>query len=249
MDSSTATTPTTELTAAVLEVLDRKGQPMTASQVRDSLPRRFREQIADIGRCLEDLAGQGRLHAWPAFRSKAPRYATRAMDEAAHAVLTQLLGQQAFTRPELILAVCREVPGLPQERCGQILDQVLTTGQVRKLPPRLGGTNHLLGTPHPRAYLAPLFDNLGKSLARLFPRLETEGVSRSQVLEEANALWLETVQLAEQEAGIQAPQGQLPEAAAEEPASTSQEAISPHRAEAEHAGRGGENPYSPPTPP
>jgi hypothetical protein len=204
MESTTATTPATELTAAVLEVLQRKDQPMTASQVRDSLPRRFREQGADIGRCLEDLAYQGRLHTWPAFRSKAPRYATRAMDNAARASITQLLSQQAFTRSELILAVSREVPGLPQERAGQLLDEMLSGGQVRKLPPRLGGTNHLLGTPHPRSYLAPLFENLAKSLERLFPRLESEGVSRMQVLEEAKILWLETLRHPEQQAGVQA---------------------------------------------
>jgi hypothetical protein len=198
----TTTTPTTaELTAAVQEVLDRKGQPMTASQVRDNLPRRFREQAGDIGRCLEDLAAQGRLHAWPAFRSKAARYATRPMDEAARQTLTQLLAQEAFTRSELVLAVCREVPGLPKERCDQLVEEVLSTSTVRKLPPRLGGTNHMLGTPHPRSYLAPLFDNLAKSLARLLPRLESEGVSRTELLQEASSLWQQTLRQAEQDAG------------------------------------------------
>jgi hypothetical protein len=243
MESSTTTTPATELPAAVLEVLDRKGQPMTASQVRDNLPRRFREQMGDIGRCLEDLASQGRLHTWPAFRSKAPRYATRPMDEAARGTLKQLLEQQAFTRSELVLAVCREVPGLPQERCGKLLDEVLANGQVRKLPPRLGGTSHLLGTPHPRAYLAPLFDSLGKSLQRLFPRLETEGVSRAQVLQEASSLWQETLRLAEQEAGAKSPEASADETTAPRPGP--QAATSPEVVEGHRAGLGGDHPQPP----
>jgi hypothetical protein len=216
MNTTVAQAPAGELAAAVLETVERKAQPMTASQVRDNLPRRFREQTAEIGRCLEELVGQGRLHAWPAYRSKAARFATRPMDQAARETLTRLLGEGAFTRSELFAAVRREVAGLEDARLGQILDEVLATGQVRKLPPRLGGSAHLLGTPHPRSYLAPLFEALGKSLERLLPRLESEGVLREQVLQEADALWDQTLRRAEAETA--SGQGSAPATPHESPA-------------------------------
>jgi hypothetical protein len=199
MESSVASIPAAELATVVLQTLEQKGQSMTASQVRDSLPRRYRQQTAEIGRSLEDLAAQGRVHAWPAYRSKALRYATRPMDQAARAVLNRLLNEQAFTRSELMAAVRREVPGLEEARCGQLLDEVLSTGQVRKLPPRLGGSSNLLGTPQPRSYLGPLFDLLGNSIARLLPRLESEGISRLRMIEEAKTLWAETLRRVEEE--------------------------------------------------
>jgi hypothetical protein len=135
------------------------------------------------------------------------------MDQAARETLVRLLGEAAFTRAELFAAVRREVAGLEDARLGQLLDEILASGQVRKLPPRLGGSAHLLGTPHPRSYLTPLFEALGKSLERLLPRLETEGIAREQVLEEAKALWAETVRRAETE---NAPAPEFPQQAAPE---------------------------------
>jgi hypothetical protein len=197
--SSTTQVPATELAAAVLETLAQRDEAVTVSQLRDRLPRRYKQPAEELRRTLDELAAQGKLHAWPAYRSNSPRFATRPMEEFARDVLTRLLNESAFTRSELLAVVRRQVPGLPEERCVVVLDEVLDRGQVRKLPPRLGANSHLLGTPHPRAYLAPLFQALGKSLSRLMPRLESEGISRAQVLEEARALWQKTVEQAETE--------------------------------------------------
>jgi hypothetical protein len=199
MESSVAAIPAEELAGVVLQSLEQRGQAMTASQVRESLPRRYRQSVAEITSCLEDLAGKGKIYSWPPHRSKAPRYATQTMDEFARATMKRLLAEQAFTRQELLSAVRRAVGALADDRAGQLLDEILSTGQVRKLPPRLGGSANLLGTPHPRSYLAPVFESLGKSLARLLPRLESEGVSRQQVLAEATTLWTLTLREAEEE--------------------------------------------------
>jgi hypothetical protein len=207
------------LAAAVVEVLVQTDQPLTLSQLRDRLRRHRGEGGAagevgaeDLRRGVEELAAQGRIHAWPAYRSKSPRYAARTMDEAARGVLGRLLAELAFTRAELVAALRREVAGLEAPRAGQLVDEVLAAGNVRKLPPRLGSNSHLLGTAHPRSYLAPLFAALGKSLARLLPRLESEGVPPERVLQEARALWQQTLEQVEQE------QGQPGETAARGPA-------------------------------
>jgi hypothetical protein len=194
------------LAAVVVEVLVQADQPLTLSQLRDRL-RRHRPAggaagevgADDLRRSVEELAAQGKAHAWPAYRSKSPRYAARTMDEMARTVLGRLLAEQAFTRTELIAAVRREVAGLEAPRGAQLVDEVLAVGNVRKLPPRLGSNSHLLGTAHPRSYLAPLFAAMGKSLVRLLPRLESEGVPPERLLQEARALWEETLREVEQE--------------------------------------------------
>jgi hypothetical protein len=197
---TTATTPTgVDVPAVVLEVLQREGQQaLTPSQVRSQL-RRHHLDVEEVRRGLETLASQGKIQAWPAYRSKTPRYAVQTMQDAARDVFVRMLGEDAFTRPELVSAVRREIGALEPAQAEQILDQLLSGGKVRKLPPRLGGTANLLGTPTARSYLQPLFANLGRSLGKLFPRLESEGVSPTAVLEEARRLWEEALRQAESE--------------------------------------------------
>jgi hypothetical protein len=201
--STSETTPVSaaELAAAVLDALSRKGPALTVSQVRDHLPRRCRLPNAEIERSLEGLAAEGKVHSWPPYRSKSKRYGVQPMEAYARTTLTRLLSEHAFTQRELIDAVREEVPGVPEEQCEKILEEVLAGGHVRKLPPRVGSNAHLLGTPHPRAYLAPLFETLLKGLDKLYVRLESEGVPRTRVLEEAKELWQEVVREAERDLG------------------------------------------------
>ncbi len=201
--STTETTPVspTELADAVLDVLSRKGPALTVSQVRDNLPRRCRLAVAEIGRCLEGLVTEGKVHSWPPYRSKSPRYGAQAMEAYARTTMQRLLGEDAFTPHELIGEVREEVPGLPEDRCKQILEEVKATGEVRTLPPRLGSTAHLLGTPTPLSYLLPVFDVVLKNLKNLYVRLESEGVPRVRVLEEAKKLWQTVVSEAEKDLG------------------------------------------------
>jgi hypothetical protein len=145
----------------------------------------------------------------------------------------------------LIVAVCRALPGLPAPRCGQTLDQILGEGQVRKLPPRLGGSSHLLGTLQPGAYLAPLFDSLGKSLARLLPRLESEGLARTDVLQEASSLWLETLRQV-QEADATATEAEVARESAQPP--SGQAATTPQGMSTQPVASGGDHSHQPPSP-
>jgi hypothetical protein len=138
------------------------------------------------------------------------------MDEAARAALARLLAEEAFTRAELLAALRRDVPGLEGPRGGELIDELLAGGSVRKLPPRPGSSYHLLGTPHPRSYLGPLFAAMAKSLGRLLVQLESEGVPRDRVLQEARAQWEEALRLAQEEQEEPAETGQ------EQPAATTQ---------------------------
>jgi hypothetical protein len=204
MDTTATTSTGVDAPAVVLEVLMREGQQaLTPSQVRSQL-RRHHLDVDEVRRCLDALASQGKVQVWPAYRSKTPRYAVQTMDAATRETLVRLLGEEAFTRPELLSAVRREIGGLEPPRAEQLLDQLLNEGKVRKLPPRLGGTTHLLGTPNPRSYLEPLFANIGRSLGRLLPRLESEGVTRAAVLDEARRLWEQALRQAESEEGSEA---------------------------------------------
>ncbi len=222
--STTETTPASaetppvaaaDLASAVLEVLSRKGPALTVSQVRDNLPRRFRLPTAEIGRCLEGLASEGKVHSWPPYRSKSARYGVQPMDEAARATLDRLLGEHAFTQAELVTAIREEVTGLPEDRCQQMVEEAVSSGRAHKLPPRVGSTANLLGTPHPRAYLAPLFETLLKGLDKLYVRLEAVDVPRARVLEEAKELWQEVVREAEKD--LESPPAAEPEPAPETP--------------------------------
>jgi hypothetical protein len=212
MEPTATTEPVVDVAGVVVEVLTREGQALTPAQVRSQL-RRHHLEAEEVRRCLERLASEGKVHAWPAYRSKTPRYALQTQEAAARDMLVRLLAEDAYTRPELIATVRREIGGLEQPVAERLLDQLLAEGKVRKLPPRLGGTANLLGTPTARSYLQPLFANLGRSLARLLPRLESEGVSRAVVLEEAQGLWenalreAQSEEAAEAEAGTQATSG------------------------------------------
>jgi hypothetical protein len=210
MSTTTTSLSGPELAGVVVEVLVQGEGPLTLAQLRDRL-RRHRvggEAAAEeLRQCVEGLAAQGKVHAWPAYRSKSPRYAGQSMDDAARAALARLLAEEAFTRAELVAAVRRAVPGLEAPRSGELVDEVLAAGNVRKLPPRLGSASHLLGTPHPRSYLAPLFGALGKSLARLLPRLESEGVPAARVIEEARSLWEQALRQAQEGSPEPAPDG------------------------------------------
>jgi hypothetical protein len=201
--STTETTPVSpaELADAVLDVLTRKGPALTVSQVRDNLPRRCRLPNTEITRCLEGLVAERKVYSWPPYRSQSPRFGAQPMEACARATMQRLLSEDAFTPHELIGEVREEVPGLPEDKCKQILDEVLAGGQVRKLPPRLGSTSNLLGTPTPLSYLLPLFDVMLKNLKNLYVRLESEGVPRARVLEEAKKLWQKVASEAEKDLG------------------------------------------------
>jgi len=85
--------------------------------------------------------------------------------------------------------------GLPEARVLQVLAELMSEGQVRKLPPKYKGRNNLLGTGpvRPRDYLVPVFATLSGAFNILLPRLETEGIIRDQFIEEAVRACQETL--------------------------------------------------------
>jgi hypothetical protein len=192
-DAPTATTTAApaELTDLVLQTLERAPQPLTFFQVQRALPRPYQDRTEEIRQSLHELASQGRIHEFPPYRSKAPRFWTRDVEQHARAVIVEVLTEQAATQRELLLRIRRRLQGVSDGNLRQMLSQMLLDGVLRKLPPRPGGRSNLLSArePEPREYLRPIFRALAGTLGQVYKRLESEGISRERFQQEAEALW------------------------------------------------------------
>jgi hypothetical protein len=234
MSTTTASVSPAELTEQVLQTLERAPQPLTFFQIQRSLPRPFQSHTDELRQCLREQVAQGRLHEFPPYRSKAPRFWTRDPEQHARVVIVEALNEQAVTQRELLLKVQRRLQGLPEGRLRQLLAQMLLDGQVRKLPPRIGGRANLLSArePQPGEYLAPVFATLLGTLREVYKRLESEGVSRERFLQEADALWqaMPWDRLAEEprpRRRVARPPAEIPESSPSEPPAASAEASQP----------------------
>jgi hypothetical protein len=180
----------------VLKALERAPQPLSAYQLQSKLPSPYKRKRDEIRQALSELTAQGKIHELPPYKSSLPRFWTRGLDQLARDEIVQLLGARPRTRTALLQAIKARVKGLSEGRFGQVLEQAIHDGQVRKLPPQVGSRGHLLGVgaPPPDVYLAPLFENrILRGLERVFRKLEAEGVSQERILEAAAVLWQQTL--------------------------------------------------------
>ena len=191
MNPTATTAAPADLTERVLQTLERAPQPLTFFQIQRGLPRPEQGRTDEIRQCLQELTSQGRIHELPPYRSREPRYWTRNLEQLARVVIGEVLNEQAATPRELLLRVRRRLQGMPDDKIRQMLSQMLSEGQLRKLPPRPGGRANLLSArePEPREYLRPVFRALTRALADVYKRLESEGVSRERFQQEAETLW------------------------------------------------------------
>ena len=191
MDPTATTAAPADLTERVLQTLQNAPQPLTFFQIQRGLPRPEQDRTDEIRQSLHELASQRRIHEFPPYRSREPRYWTRDVEQHARIVIVEMLHEQAATPRELLLRVRRRLQGLPDDKLRQIVSQLLSDGQLRKLPPRPGGRANLLSArePEPRDYLRPVFRALIRALGDVYKRLESEGVSRERFQQEAEALW------------------------------------------------------------
>ncbi|HEY7426914.1 MAG TPA: hypothetical protein VH682_21945 [Gemmataceae bacterium] len=180
-----------ELTEPVLQSLERASHPLTFFQLQRRLPRPYQGRTDEIHQCLRELASQGRIHEFAPYRSKAPRFWTRHPEQHARAVIGEVLTEQAVTQRELFLKLRRPLKGTSDARLRELLAQMLLDGQLRKLPPRLGGRDNLLSTRdlQPRDYLEPVFRTFFDTMREVSKRLESEGVDRETFVREAEVLW------------------------------------------------------------
>jgi hypothetical protein len=194
--SGTATSVSpAEMAEVVRKALERADQPLTLAQIERGLPRPLQKKPEELRRCVEELTAQKQAYQCPPYRSKSPRFSLRSPEEQARTSILQVLSHESLTKGKLIRKAKSVGKGLPETRLRQALEQLLNDAEVRKLPPLVGGSHNLLGTGEvqPRDYCLPLFNKVVKSLTKLLPRLETEGVSRETVLGEATRIWQETI--------------------------------------------------------
>jgi hypothetical protein len=191
MNPTATTAAPAGLSEQVRQTLERAPQPLTFFQIQRGLPRPEQDRTDEIRQCLHELTSQGRVHEFPPYRSREPRYWTRDMEQHARVVIVEVLSEQAATPRELLLRVRRRLQGLPDDKLRQMLSQMLSDGQLRKLPPRPGGRANLLSAREvePRDYLRPVFRALTRALGEVHKRLESEGVSRERFQQEAETLW------------------------------------------------------------
>jgi hypothetical protein len=196
MSSTVASVPAAEMADVVLKALERAPQPLSAYQLQGRLPSPYKRKPDEIRQCLSELAAQGKIHELPPYKSSLPRFWTRGLEQLAREEIVQLLAARPRTRTALLQAIKARVKGLSEGRFGQVLEQALRDGQVRKLPPQVGSRGHLLGVdaPHPDVYLGPLFENrILRGLEKVFRKLESEGVSQERILDTAAELWQQTL--------------------------------------------------------
>jgi hypothetical protein len=180
----------------VLKALERAPQPLSAYQLQSHLPSPYKRKRDEIRQCLGELTAQGKIHELPPYKSSLPRFWTRGLEQLARDEIVQMLGARPRTRTALLQAIKARVKGLSESRFAQVLDQAISDGQVRKLPPQVGSRGHLLGVaaPQPDVYLVPLFENrILRGLEKVFRKLESEGVSQERILETAAGLWQQTL--------------------------------------------------------
>jgi hypothetical protein len=222
--SGTATSiSAAELAEVVRKALERAEEPLTLAKIERGLPRPFQKRPEELRRCVEELSAQKRAYQCPPYRSKSPRYSVRSPEEQARTAITKVLAGESLTRTALLRKARAVAKGLAEARLREALEQMINEGQVRKLPPKLGGRSNLLGTGavRPRDYLLPVFKNLAGAFTKLLPRLETEGVSREAVLGEATRIWQETLAGLGGQPGASEPPAAAPRLQAELPEATS----------------------------
>jgi hypothetical protein len=236
MSPTAASVSPAELTDLVLQALEGASHPLTFFQLQRRLPRSYQERTDEIRHCLQELASQGRIHEFAPYRSKAPRFWTRHPEQHARITIVEMLTEQAATQRELFLKLRRRLQGTSDDRLRQLLAEMLVAGQVRKLPPRLGGRDNLLSAREAQArdYLAPVFETFFDTLREVSKRLESEGIDRETFVREAEALWqaMPWDRLAEEPAPRRAARRRAetpeqPESAPSEPASDVANANSP----------------------
>jgi hypothetical protein len=195
MSGTVMSTAPAEMAEVVRKALERAEEPLTLAQLERGLPRPFQKKPEELRRCVEELTAQKRAYQCPPYRSKSPRFSLRSPEEQARTAISKVLEGESLTRTELIRKARSATKGLAEARLRDALEQMINEGQIRKLPPKLGGRSNLLGTGpvRPSDYLRPVFKNVEKAFGRLLPRLETEGATREKVLEDATRIWHETL--------------------------------------------------------
>jgi hypothetical protein len=186
------------LADALVAALRHANEPLAATKLAQIIPLPYKKQKSRFESILQELVAQGRVHAFPPFWSRQPRYWTKDQDHYARALILNLLAEKGPSRPaEVEKPIKSRLKSWPKERLTGLRRLLIREGKIRELPP-LGRTTVRrlsLKPPEPHEYLEKLFAlSLVKPLAKVIGQLHQVGVAPEQLLADANAVWQEALE-------------------------------------------------------
>ena len=175
--TSPEATAETDLVAAVHQVLQASGEPLTLSKIRSLLPGRFRGiELDDLAETLRRQVAANVLYQYVRYRSQQDRFWDRPMPVHISTLLRATLEESPLTWSELR----RKLPAYAQLQAETVLREQLAQGTLYRHPRGgRGGDRFGVRPADPRDYLR-------QELLELFARLEQLGFSRAQLREAAN---------------------------------------------------------------
>src|SRR5260370_33619679 len=87
------------LADALIAALEHASEPLAATKLAQIIPLPYKKQKSRFESILQELVAQGRVHGFPPFRSRQPRYWTRDQDHYARVLILNLLVEKGPSRP------------------------------------------------------------------------------------------------------------------------------------------------------
>lgn len=176
---ATATAP--EVVEVVVKALQRAGEPLTASKLRQQgLTGPYKLPDKQLQILLEDLVAQGRVHRFePSKKGGKPRYWTQDYGEYARQVMQNVLHRKGpLTRSQLDSSLKSPLKGISWERLERIRQEMVAGGQIYEWPPLERSRIPKFSTlpPNPRDYLR-------EPIRRVAEQLIKAGVTREQMVQ------------------------------------------------------------------
>jgi hypothetical protein len=179
-DTTTTTTPDSDLLSAVRSVLEASSEPLTLSKIRAGLPGRLRALELDaLAEVLRRQAAANVLVQYPKYRSQQDRFWDRPMPVHLQGLLRATLEERPLPWSELR----RKLPDYAKTLAEEVLEEQVAKGVLFRHPPLNSRTGPRFGVngPDAREYLRP-------ELAKVFERLEQAGFTRAELREGAMGL-------------------------------------------------------------
>lgn len=171
-----------------LKALERAGEPLTASKLRDRTAGPHRLPVEALSTFLEQQVAAGRLHRLAPYGSRSPRYSTVTAEAYACQVLQAVLAEGPLTLSRLQTKVASRLADCTATRRKELLEELVQRGELRRLPPLPGSSSQRYSQrpPDPSEYLAALVKRFVKQIDKQAGQLVAAGVAPEQT---ARAAW------------------------------------------------------------
>lgn len=168
-----------DLDLAVLATLQDSAEPITASKIKAALPSSFRSTtLEELQTVLARQTTANVVWQFPKYRGSQDRYWDKPMEFHVAALTRAALQGEPLAWSELR----RRLPVYAQPMLEQVLQDLITRGQVHRVPSvGRGSERYWVWPPSPKDYLIT-------EMNELFKKLETLGFTRDQIQESAREI-------------------------------------------------------------